>query len=99
MARRGRLAPLKPMRSTPDLAFLVWVLASVDLLPNLTQDFASLSMRPRTLGSLMNEEGGTRAFGDSRRPMAIVHTAAFMQTSPNNFGAAESVRRLSARST
>src|SRR5262249_19499000 len=56
MARRGRSAPLKPMRSTPDLAFLVRVLASVDLPPNLIQDFASLSMRPRTLGSLMNEE-------------------------------------------
>jgi hypothetical protein len=44
------------MRSRPDLAFRVRVLASVGSPPNLTQDFASLSIRPRTLGSLMNEE-------------------------------------------
>src|SRR6266567_3204934 len=56
IARRGRSAPLKPMRSTPDLAFWVRVLASVGSPPNLIQDFASLSIRPRTLGSLMNEE-------------------------------------------
>src|SRR5262249_5135291 len=86
MARRGRSAPLKPMRSTPDLAFLVRVLASVDLLPNLIQDFASLSMRPRTLGSLMNEEGGTRAFGSRAarwresipRPLCSLHLKQFL---------------------
>jgi hypothetical protein len=65
IARRGRSAPLKPMRWTPDLAFWVRVLASVGSPPNLIQDFASLSIRPRTLGSLMNEEGGTRAFGQA----------------------------------
>src|SRR5262245_18234430 len=55
MARRGRLALLTPMRSTSDLAFRVRVLASVGS-PNLIQDFAPLSIRPRTLGSPMNEE-------------------------------------------
>jgi hypothetical protein len=43
------------MRSTSDLAFRVRVLASVGS-PNLIQDFAPLSIRPRTLGSPMNEE-------------------------------------------
>src|SRR5262249_22316080 len=52
------------------------------LAQNLIQDFASLSMRPRTLGSLMNEGGRHSRFRDSRRPMARVHTAAFMQPSP-----------------
>jgi hypothetical protein len=56
IARRRRSAPLKPNAVDPDLAFWVRVLASVGSPPNLIQDFASLSIRPRTLGSLMNEE-------------------------------------------
>ena len=52
---RGRLALLTPMRSTSDLAFRVRVLASIGS-PNRIQDFAPLSIRPRTLGSPMNEE-------------------------------------------
>src|SRR5262249_30368081 len=50
------------MRSTSDLAFRVRVLASVGS-PNLIQDFAPLSIRPRTLGSPMRK-GGT--FGTLR---------------------------------
>src|SRR5215472_8152616 len=60
---RGRLALLTPMRSTSDLAFRVRVLASVGS-PNLIQDFAPLSIRPRTLGSPMNEE--RRHFRDAK---------------------------------
>ena len=55
------------------------------LAQNLIQDFASLSMRPRTLGSLMNEEGGTRAFGTRAarwresipRPLCSLHLEQF----------------------
>src|SRR5262249_55973597 len=51
------------MRSTSDLAFRVRVLASVGS-PNLIQDFAPLSIRPRTVGARMNEE--RRHFRDGK---------------------------------
>jgi len=75
------------MRSTPDLAFLVRVLASVDLPPNLIQDFASLSMRPRTLGSLMNEERRHSRFRglappDGESPYRGLHAIGLSATAP-----------------
>jgi hypothetical protein len=72
------------MRSTPDLAFWVRVLASVGSPPNLIQDFASLSIRPRTLGSLMNEERRHSRFrGRGTLPLQAALSDLTFTTSPD----------------